>query len=114
MKNWKNGDQIKAMKYIHVKQPIIFLYRLKSGGIFLQIRYSFFGLMKVNEFPFRFESVNMQAHLSLNLAALFVHVLAEVKNESTLYSHLYIFGPELHFISAAVYKEYVCTAPANE
>lgn len=43
-----------------------------------------------------------------------MHVLADVNNENTLCSHLYIFGPEFSFIFAAVRKEYVCIAPANE
>lgn len=48
-------------------------------------------------FLFRFESAKMQKDLSLNLVALFVHIFAYVNNESTLFSHLHIFGSRALF-----------------
>lgn len=74
------------------KQTMISLYRLLSSD-----KLFFFWLMKVNKFPFKLECVNTQADISLNLAALFVCVLADVNNKNTFCSHSYIFGSRASF-----------------
>lgn len=106
---WKTDrSQIKPVKYTYVQTTHDFFVHIKTQGNFSPDKLSFFWLMKVNKFPFRLESVNTQADLSLNLAALFVHVLADVNNENTLCSHLYIFGSRASFYFCCSAQKSTC------